>query len=92
VEFADFDTAKERLNIEKHRVSFKLAKVAFNDPFKIIVKDEIHSQNEKRFFCYGIVEGNVLTVRFTYRNGKPRIFGAAYWRKGREIYEKKNRL
>jgi hypothetical protein len=32
----------------------------------------------------------IITVRFTYRYGKIRIFGAGYWRKGKKEYEKKN--
>jgi hypothetical protein len=34
--------------------------------------------------------GAVMTVRFTWRSGKIRIFGAGYWRKGKAIYEKAN--
>jgi len=33
------------------------------------------------------VGGNILTVRFVYREGKIRIFGAGFWRKGRKYYE-----
>ena len=31
-----------------------------------------------------------MTVRFTWRDRKIRIFGAGYWRKGKAIYEKAN--
>jgi len=41
-------------------------------------------------FEVGRVEGAVVTVRFTWRNRKVRIFGAGYWRKGKAIYEKAN--
>jgi hypothetical protein len=41
---------------------------------------------------FGEVGGGVLTVRFTYRSGVIRIFGAGYWRKGREIYERENQI
>jgi len=30
-----------------------------------------------------------MTVRFTYRRNKIRIFGTGYWRKGKKIYERK---
>jgi hypothetical protein len=33
-----------------------------------------------------------LTVRFTYRRGLIRIFGAGYWRKGKQIYERENQI
>jgi hypothetical protein len=32
-----------------------------------------------------------MTVRFTYREARIRIFGAGYWRKGKRIYEQQNR-
>jgi len=37
-----------------------------------------HSQAEKQYYCFGLNEqGNgILTVRFTYRSGCIRIFGA----------------
>lgn len=40
-----------------------------------------------RLFCVGMVDGRVMTVRFTYREGRIRIIGAGYWRKGRRAYE-----
>lgn len=33
-----------------------------------------------------------LDVRFTYRRKVIRIIGAGYWRKGKAVYEKENRL
>jgi uncharacterized protein len=68
-------------------VSFDRAQYAFADPHRIIEMDRTHSQKEPRFFCYGEVDGRILTVRFTLRNGNIRIFGAAYWRKGQKRYE-----
>ena len=54
--------------------------------------DEGHSENEPRLFCIGRSgSGGILTVRFTYRGDCIRLIGAGYWRKGRKIYEKKNR-
>jgi hypothetical protein len=47
---------------------------------------------EKRHYCFGWVEGGVLTVRFTYREDVIRIFGAGYWRKGKQIYERENQI
>ncbi len=32
-----------------------------------------------------------MTVRFTWRDGVIRIFGAGYWRKGKRIYQQQNR-
>jgi len=38
------------------------------------------------------MKGGVLTVRFTYRNNRIRIIGAGFWRKGKDIYEKQNKI
>lgn len=40
----------------------------------------------------GKVNEGVMTVRFTYRAGVIRIFGAGYWRKGKTIYEQQNQV
>ncbi|ARD88086.1 hypothetical protein A3305_07180 [Rickettsia amblyommatis] len=45
------------------------------------------SITEKRYFCLGTVDGNILTVRFTFRDNHIRIFRAGYWCKGKRIYE-----
>jgi uncharacterized DUF497 family protein len=58
---------------------------------RVIAADIDHSGGEQRYFCFGWVEGGIMTVRFTWRNRKIRIFGAGYWRKGRKIYEEANR-
>ncbi len=87
-----WDENKDRLNREKHGVSFETAKQAFLDPFRIIVEDEGHCFAEKRWFCMGKVDGGILTVRFTYRRDVIRIIGAGYWRKGRKRYEEENKI
>lgn len=89
---ADFewDEAKDRANRIKHGVGFDLAQRAFLDSRRVIAEDLDHSQDEPRFFCFGLVEGCVITVRFTWRKGRIRIFGAGYWRKGKAIYEQIN--
>jgi uncharacterized DUF497 family protein len=87
----EWDYAKDRLNRAKHGVSFALAQAAFFDPHRVIAKDLEHSGGEPRYFCFGIVAGGVMTVRFTHRAGRIRIFGAGYWRKGKRIYEQQGR-
>jgi len=79
----EWDTVKDAANQIKHRVSFSEAQYAFADPKRVIAKDLEHSQSEERFYCFGMLKGGVLTVRFTYRNGIIRIFGAGFWRKGK---------
>lgn len=86
----DWDTDKDAENQQKHGVSFSRAQYAFADPQRVIAKDITHSQTEERFYCFGEVDGGVLTVRFTYRTSVIRIIGAGYWRKGKAIYEREN--
>jgi len=88
----EWDENKDRTNQEKHRVSFSNAQLAFLDHKRVILEDTTHSSDEKRYYCLGQVGGGVLTVRFTYRSGRIRIFGAGYWRKGKKIYEQENRI
>ena len=88
----DWDTDKEAENQQKHGVSFTRAQFAFADPRRVIAKDITHSQTEERFYCFGEVDGGVLTVRFTYRASVIRIIGAGYWRKGKAIYERENQI
>jgi len=79
-------------NQKKHNVSFKIAQYAFADPKRIILEDLAHSEKEKRYYCIGKVKEGIVTVRFTYRNKLIRIFGAGYWRKGKNIYEEKHKI
>jgi uncharacterized DUF497 family protein len=88
----EWDSNKDKQNQEKHGVSFALAQLAFLDYNRIILEDLEHSQEEKRFYCLGIVTDGIMTVRFTYRRNKIRIFGAGYWRKGKKIYERENQI
>jgi len=81
----EWDVEKDLENQAKHGVSFAQAQYAFADPRRVIAEDLSHSQTEKRYYCFGVVEGGILTVRFTYRRGLIRIFGAGYWRKGKQI-------
>lgn len=88
----EWDTIKDNLNQEKHGVSFRLAQYAFLDPNRIIAKDLKHSKEEERYYCFGKVEDEIITIRFTYRKSVIRIIGAGYWRKGKVVYEKKNKI
>ena len=88
----EWDEDKNVINKHKHGVSFEEAQFAFLDPDRIIAKDLKHGKGEKRYYCFGEVKGGVLTVRFTHRKNRIRIIGAGYWRKGKTIYEKENKL
>jgi uncharacterized DUF497 family protein len=87
----EWDPEKEKDNLRLHGVDFRLAKKAFDDPKALVFFDRKHSRIENRYFCIGCVDGAILTVRFTVRNSKIRIFGAGFWRKQRGIYYEKNK-
>lgn len=82
-----WDVKKETANVRKHQVNFEIAAKVFKDPKRKIFADEKHGGAEERLFCIGRAGRKVLTVRFTYREGTIRIYGAGYWRKGRRYYE-----
>lgn len=88
----EWDDKKDKANQEKHGVSFAFAQLAFLDQNRIILEDLEHSKKEERFYCLGKISEGILTVRFTYRSNKIRIFGAGYWRKGKKTYENKNKI
>ena len=84
-----WDPIREYENMCKHGIDFCFAEKAFSDPRRKIFIDKFHSGREDRYFCIGKIGNEVVTVRFTVREGKIRIFGAGLWRKGKKIYEKK---
>ena len=90
----EWDEIKNLENQEKHGVSFYEAQYAFLDPGRVIAEDIAHSREEKRYFCIGRDQSRkgILTVRFTYRSNRIRIFGAGYWRKGKRMYEQANSI
>jgi len=90
----EWDETKNDENIFKHGVSFYEAQYAFFDKNRIIAEDIAHSLTEKRYYCFGYDQNKIgiITVRFTYRKSRIRIFGAAYWRRGKKVYEKTNKI
>lgn len=88
----EWDAKKDGENQEKHGVSFAMAQFAFADSRRVIAEDLSHSSSEKRYYCFGWIDGGILTVRFTFRDDVIRIFGAGHWRKGRRIYERENKI
>ena len=88
----EWDPRKNIVNEGKHGVSFEVATEAFDDPDRVLELDTRHMVfGEERWFCFGMVQGRVVTVRFTLRRGVIRIFGAGFWRAGRKRYEDEKR-
>ena len=88
----EWDLEKDKINQKKHKVSFVVAQHAFLDKNRVIARDLKHSETENRCFCFGRVDGEILTVCFTFRNNIIRIISAGYWRKGKVSYEKENKI
>jgi len=88
----EWDPGKDLENQKKHGVSFSYARNAFLDSKRVMLEDITQSFSEKRFYCVGKVGDGILTVRFTFRGKIIRIIGAGYWRKGKIIYEKENKI
>ncbi len=49
----EWDAAKARSNLRKHKVSFEEAATVFLDPFAITFDDPDHSNDEQRFVTIG---------------------------------------
>ena len=64
----EWDAAKARSNLAKHRVSFRAAIAVFRDPLAMTLFDDEHSeQDEERWVSLGRVEnGQTLVVVHTY--------------------------
>ncbi len=70
----EWDDAKARENIRKHRVAFEEAVEIFHDPLSITVPDPGHSVHEPRYLALGMTgQGRALVVVYTERGGAIRI-------------------
>ena len=50
----EWDEAKDKANISKHKISFQEAQTVFHDPFALIIDDPVHSASEDRFILLGL--------------------------------------
>ncbi len=71
----EWDENKNAINIQKHGISFQLAKKVFDDPYYIELYDDIHSDDEDRYAVIGYVN-DVLYVIYTERKDKIRLISA----------------
>ena len=71
----EWDENKNRININKHGLSFKTAAKVFLDNKRINYYDIEHSINEDRWITIGKVK-DVLFVVYTERGNKTRIISA----------------
>ncbi|WP_375707697.1 BrnT family toxin [Bartonella sp. AA1HLJMS] len=57
----EWDEAKAKSNIRKHRVSFEIAARVFADPFAMVKQDRIEN-GEYRWQTLGLVDGFLLLL------------------------------
>ena len=81
----EWDDAKAAQNYADHGVTFDLAKRVFRDPFAIERLDDREDYGEDRYVIIGMVDGRVLCVVHTLRNGTIRIISA----RGAEPHERR---
>jgi len=61
----EWDEAKNRRNLVKHRVRFETAALAFDDPYAVTQRDE-SSAEEERWITFGAIgHGAILVVVHT---------------------------
>jgi len=88
----EWDANKEEENLRKHGYSFAEAVEAFLDPLGCALTDEKHSNTESRHCWAGkLASGAIVTVRYTRRGRKIRIFGCAAWRNLRSLYHERTK-
>lgn len=64
-------------NLKKHRVTNEESEESFFDDNKVIIKDILHSDNEKRFILLGKTKKEkLLYIVFTVRRKRIRIISA----------------
>ena len=71
----EWDENKNKINIQKHGISFETAALVFADEERIEYYDEIHSVNEDRYIVLGCVQG-ILYVVYTMRGEAVRLISA----------------
>lgn len=80
----EWDTAKARANVKKHRIAFEMASRVFLDP-AVLDRDDDSDRTEQRYNAIGMVDGLLLYVVYTMRGDKCRIISA----RGAEPNEKR---
>jgi hypothetical protein len=79
----EWDEAKAAENYAKHGISFETA--IFDDAYAIERPDDREDYGEGRYSILGMVDGRLLYIAYTVREGIIRIISA----RGAEPYEKR---
>ena len=64
----EWDENKNKINQNKHKISFDEAKTVFYDEEALVIDDPEHSEEEERFIILGLSnKANLLVVCHCYR-------------------------
>ena len=78
----EFDPAKARTSLAKHKISFAHAEQALRDPMAITIEDP-DSEGEQRFISLGVDSiGRILIIIHTPRGDRTRLISARKASKG----------
>lgn len=58
----DWNPTKEKQNIHKHQVNFRIASSVFRDCYQLTLYDEEHSEHEDRWITIGLDENGILRI------------------------------
>ena len=65
----EWDEAKNRRNLVKHKISFETAQSVFDDPELLSLLDRM-VENEERWYTLGLIDGVIVVlVVHTFRGG-----------------------
>src|SRR5258707_13357412 len=81
----EWDEAKARSNLRRHRISFLQACRVFDDFFALIEQDLSEDYGEDRFLATGTVEGVIVSVVYTERRKRNRSVSARKVSSGEQI-------
>jgi len=68
----EWDEVKRRENLRKHGIDFLEIETLF-EGYTVTLEDDRYDYGERRFVTFGIVEGRVVAVAHTERDGAIRI-------------------
>lgn len=67
----EWDANKNRINQDKHKISFEEAKTVFYDFEALVIDDPEHSEEEERFIILGLSKtANLLVVCHCYKESE----------------------
>ena len=72
----EWDDNKARVNLSKHRISFDLSRLVFDDPNKVDDIDDNLDFGEERWIATGLAGNQLLVVVYVLRREKIRIISA----------------